>query len=214
MSNINEDYIEDYIRGIIPKNSFYLLKLEEYAHENHVPIVQPEVAQLMRVLLKNNKPRNILEIGTAIGYSAIMMAEVTKETIITTIERNEEMINLAKQNIANFKYSERIKILEGDAEEILPNLEEKYDFIFIDAAKGQYIEFFKHCSKLLNPCGMIVSDNVLYKGMVATDDLVVKRKKTIVKRLRTFLNYINGLEGYTSCVLPLGDGVALTYKED
>lgn len=213
MSNINEDYIEDYIRSITPVSNSYLSKLEEYAHENNVPIVQPEVAQLLRVLLKNNKPQSILEVGTAIGYSALVMAEVTKDTIITTIERNEDMIYLAKNNISNSEYCDRIQILEGDAEEILPNIKEKYDFIFLDAAKGQYIEFFKHCSNLLKAGGMIVSDNVLYKGMVATDELVVRRKKTIVKRLRNYLHYINELEGYTSCVLPLGDGVALTYKE-
>lgn len=214
MTNINEEYIEDYIRSITPDCSLYLKKLEEYAIENHVPIVQPEVAQLLRVLLKNNKARNILEVGTAIGYSALVMAEVTRtESRITSIERNESMINLARFNIENSNYKNRITILEGDAETILPNIEDKFDFIFLDAAKGQYIEFFNLCSNLLEPGGIIVSDNVLFKGMVASDELVVRRKKTIVKRLRTYLKYINELEGYTSCVLPLGDGVALTYKE-
>lgn len=215
LTNINEEYIEDYIRRITPKNNDYLVDLEEFAHENHVPIIEPEVAQLLKVLLKNNKPKNILEVGTAIGYSALIMAEATLEhTKITTIERNEDMIIHAKKNISNSPFNHRIRIIQGDAEEILPHLSEVYDFVFLDAAKGQYMEFFDYCRSYLKPGGMIVSDNVLYKGMVASDDLVVKRKKTIVRRLRSFLKYINEIDGYTSCVMPLGDGVALTYKEE
>src|SRR5699024_5561264 len=105
--------------------------------------------------------------------------------------------------IRKTKYGKRIKIIEGNAEEILPKLNEKYDFIFLDAAKGQYMDFFNHCIKILKPGGIIVSDNVLFKGMVATDELVVRRKKTIVKRLREFLEYINEIDGYTSSVIPI-----------
>lgn len=215
LTNINEEYIDKYIRSILPKNNDYLVAMEVYAAENHVPIIEPEVGQLLKVLLKSRKPQNILEVGTAIGYSALVMAEVTSEQChITTIERRADMVELAQVNINNTPYASRIKILEGEAIEILPNLEEKYDFIFLDAAKGQYLEFFNYCIEFLKPGGMIVSDNVLFKGMVATDALVIRRKKTIVKRLRAFLEYINNLEGYTSCVMPLGDGVALTYRED
>lgn len=215
MTNINESYIEDYVRSITPKNNDYLMAMEDYAKENHVPIIEPEVAQLLKVLLKSNKPSNILEVGTAIGYSALIMAGATDVNCkITTIERRQDMIQLAKENISKTPFDKRIKILEGEAEEILPTLNDSYDFIFLDAAKGQYIEFFNYCIKFLKSGGMIVSDNVLFKGMVATDELVIRRKKTIVKRLRTFLQYINEIEGYTSCVIPLGDGVAITYKED
>ncbi len=215
MTNINEEYIEDYIRSIIPSNKEYLVEIEKYAHENHVPIIEPEVAQLIKVLLKKNKPKKILEVGTAIGYSALIMAESTSEdTIITTIERNEEMISLANENIKKTPFKDRINIILGDAQDILPQLSDTYDFIFLDGAKGQYLEFFKYCSKYLNPGGIIMSDNVLFKGMVASDELVIRRKKTIVKRLREFLEYINNIEGFVSCVIPIGDGVALTYKED
>lgn len=213
--NINEDYIEDYIRSITPINNPYLRKLEDYAKDHHVPIIEPETAQLLKVLLKVNKPKNILEVGTAIGYSALVMAEATSnDTKITTIERNENMLKEASANISNSIYKDKIRIIAGDAEEVLPHLNEAYDFIFLDAAKGQYLEFFKYCSSFLKSGGLIVSDNVLYKGMVASDELVVRRKKTIVTRLREFLRYINELDGYTSCVIPIGDGVALTYKED
>ena len=214
MSNINEEYIEDYIRNILPDNKPYLRNLEIYADINHIPIVEKEVAQLLKLLLKIKKPKRILEIGTAIGYSALIMAEATENTEITTIERMPNMVELAKNNINNTIYKDRITIIEGEAENILPNLEEKYDFIFLDAAKGQYIEFFNHCMELLEPEGIIVSDNVLFRGMVASDELVIRRKKTIVKRLRRYLKYINEIEGYISSIIPIGDGVALTYREE
>lgn len=213
MSNINEEYIEDYIRNILPENTAYFRDLEVYAEENHIPIVEKEVAQLLKVLLKIHKPKKILEIGTAIGYSALIMAEATEDAEITTIERMPNMIELAKGNIDNTIYKDRITILEGDAEEILPKLDGKYDFIFLDAAKGQYIEFFNSCIELLGAEGLIVSDNVLFRGMVASDKLVIRRKKTIVKRLRKYLKYINEIEGFISSIIPIGDGVALTYRE-
>jgi len=214
LSHINEEYIEEYIRNILPDNKPYLRELEIYAENNHVPIVEKEVAQLLKLLLKIHQPKNILEIGTAIGYSTLIMAEVTEYAKITTIERLPQMIELAKDNINNTKYKNRINILEGEAEEILPTLEGKYDFIFLDAAKGQYLEFFNLCMDILEPGGLIVSDNVLFKGMVASDKLVVRRKKTIVKRLREYLKYINEIDGYISAIIPIGDGIALSYREE
>ncbi len=210
---INENYIEEYIREITPGNNDFFKELEDYAEKNNIPIVEPEVAQLLKVLIKIQKPKKILEIGTAIGYSSLIMAESNDDVLITTIERNDEMIRLAKKNIAKTKYNSRIDILEGDANELLEELNEKYDFIFLDAAKGQYINFFDKSIKLLNEEGIIVSDNVLFKGMVASDKLVVRRKKTIVKRLRKYLQYINEKEGYISSTIPIGDGVSITYRE-
>lgn len=213
MSNINEEYIDEYIRDLLPEKE-ELKELEEYAEKNHVPIIEPEVAQLIRVILKMNRPKNILEIGTAIGYSAIVMSNNTsKETKITTIERRSDMVKLAEENIQKYNYGHKVEVLEGDAIEILPTLKGKYDFIFLDAAKGHYMDFFTEAIRLLNHGGVIVSDNVLFKGMVASDELVIRRKKTIVKRLRAFLEYINKIEGYTSSVIPIGDGLAITYRE-
>lgn len=214
LNHINEPYIEDYIRSILPDNNDKLKEMEKYAEENHVPIIEPEVAQLLKVQLKMNKPKSILELGTAIGYSALIMAEATEDSYITSIERRSDMILLAEENIKETKYKDRINILEGNAEDILPTLTEEYDFIFLDAAKGQYMEFFNQCIRILKPGGVIISDNVLFKGMVATDELVIRRKKTIVKRLRQFLQHINKIDGYTSCVIPIGDGVAITYREE
>ncbi|NLX63098.1 MAG: O-methyltransferase [Tissierellia bacterium] len=212
---IKKEYVASYIRSLYPTHEGILKELEVYALENHVPIVEREVAQLLKVLLKIYKPKRILEIGTAIGYSAILMASSTEDSCtIETIERRLDMVDLAKENIKKAKYDHRIRIHYGEAESILKDLEDKYDFIFLDAAKGQYLDFFNDCVKLLNIGGIIVSDNVLYKGMVASDKLVVRRKKTIVKRLRQYLKYINELENFETCVIPIGDGVSITYREE
>lgn len=212
LGNITEKYIEKYIKETIPDSSNILQMLEQYAKEYHIPIIQPEVAQFIRVILNIKKPKNILEIGTAIGYSAIVMAETIDDVKIITIERREDMIDIAKGNIRKAGYENRIEIMGGDAEDVLPCIDGEFDMIFLDAAKGQYMDFLNLCLDKLNNDGVIISDNVLYKGMVANDDLVVRRKKTIVKRMRQYLDYICKDKKFTSCVLPLGDGVALTYK--
>jgi predicted O-methyltransferase YrrM len=215
MSSVNEDYITSYIRDITPQRTGQLKIMEDYARENNVPIIEPEVGQLIKVLLKLHKPKEILEVGTAIGYSALLMGQnLEGDWSITTMERNPQMIEKARENFRESGLEDRIRIIEGDARETFPHLTKKYDFIFLDAAKGQYMEFLGYAKDLLKPGGLIVSDNVLYKGMVASDDLVVRRKRTIVNRLREFLEHINNMQGYTSSVLPLGDGVALTYKEE
>lgn len=213
MSNITKEFVNEYIRAIIPSKCPMFYELEKYAFEHKVPIIEPEVAQFLSVLIKIIKPGKILEIGTAIGYSALIMANSYENSQIISIERDENMLEKARKNIMDFNLSHRIKILSGDANDILPSLNEKFDLVFLDAAKGQYMGFFKHSSEMLKKGGIIISDNVLFKGMVASDELVIKRKKTIVKRLRSYLEYINNIEGYTSSILPIGDGVAITYKD-
>lgn len=213
MTYINKDYIEEYIRELLPHDED-LRDMEIYAKENHVPIIQPEVAQFIRVLLRMKKPIDILEIGTAIGYSAIIMAGTSMSSNITSIERREDMIEIAKSNIKKKGLENTINIIQGEAEDVLSNLDKTYDFIFLDASKGHYKEFFDLSTELLKNGGIIVCDNVLFRGMVASDELVTRRKITIVKRLREFLQYINNIDGYTSSVIPIGDGVALIYKED
>ncbi len=214
MDKINRDYIENYIRELLPERDT-LKSMEIYAKEHYVPIIQPEITQFLKVLLKINNPKKILEIGTAIGYSAIVMAENTSDnTKITTIERIDDMVDIANENIKKIGFEDKIKVLKGEATEILVNLDEQYDFIFLDAAKGHYREFFDECMRLINLNGVIVCDNVLFKGMVASDDLVIHRKITIVKRLRAFLKYISNLQGYTTSIIPIGDGIALIYREE
>ncbi|HEY4543416.1 MAG TPA: O-methyltransferase [Tissierellaceae bacterium] len=213
MSNINQDYIVDYLREVTPNNKEFLQELEVFAHKEHVPIIEPEVAQLLKVILKIKKPEKILEVGTAIGYSSMLMADaLNKNCEIITIERYDKMFNLATENIKKNGFDKVIDIRFNDALEELPKIDEKFDLIFIDAAKGQYIEFFDLVRDKLNEDGIIISDNVLYKGMVANDELVLRRKKTIVKRLRNYLEYINDIKEYTTALIPIGDGVAVTYR--
>lgn len=215
MSNINEDYIEDYIREVIPESKGLLKEIEKYAEENHVPIVHPEVAQFLKVLIKVKKPKKILEIGAAIGYSSIVMIDSMGESgEVITIERREDMINLAKANIDKCGYRDRIHILKGEAQDILPEIEDTFDMIFLDAAKSKYMDFLPYCIKNLADGGLLISDNVLYKGMIANDDLVVRRKKTIVRRMREYLDYICNNPIFESSIIPIGDGVALTYKKE
>lgn len=215
MSNIVDNLVEDYIRTTLKDKDGLLRELEVYAEENNVPIVHKEVSELLKVLLKVQKPKRILEVGCAIGYSSILFATVLdKDVEIITVERNEKMIEKASENIKRAGMENNITILEGDAEELLKSVEGPFDMIFLDAAKGQYKLFYDMIIDKLRVDGLLISDNILYKGMVAHDDYVVRRKKTIVKRMRDYLNYISNCEYLDTSLIPIGDGVALSYKKD
>jgi predicted O-methyltransferase YrrM len=210
---INYDYITKYIRDTIKPNTGLLAELEEYAALHHVPIIQPEVAALMKVIGSLKRPVRILEVGTAIGYSSILFSGFLEQNgKIDTIERNEEMIELARKNIKLLGLQDTINVIAGDAMDVLPCLDKSYDMVFLDAAKGQYTEFLEQSKRMLVPGGLLVSDNVLYKGMIATDDLVVRRKKTIVTRMRNFLKILCEDKDFETSIIPIGDGVALSYK--
>lgn len=214
MSNIVNDKVENYIRETLKPSQGLLRDLELYAEENSVPIIHKEVADLLRVILKLKRPKKILELGCAIGYSSLFFADVLDGDVeIVTTERNPIMLEKAQDNIKKAGMEDRIKILVGDAEETLKDLEGTFDMIFIDAAKGHYKMFFDMLIGKLNHGGIVISDNILYKGMIASDDYVVRRKKTIVKRMRTYLDYICDLEGISTSLIPIGDGLAISYKD-
>lgn len=214
MSNIVNNLVEEYIRETLLDTTGILKELEDYAHKNSVPIIHKEVAEMIKVLLKLKKPKKILEVGCAIGYSSIFFANsLDNDVEIITVERNEEMIKLAKENIKKAGLLDKITILEGDAEEILKDIEGEFDLIFLDAAKGQYKLFYDMIIDNLKSGGLLISDNILYKGMVANDTFVVRRKKTIVKRMRNYLDYICSCEYLDTSLIPIGDGVALSYKK-
>lgn len=211
--HINEDFIVEYIRSLYPPKNDLFQEMEELARAEDIPIIEPETAKLLQLLLKLHRPKRILEIGTAIGYSAIVMMDALKgKTNIYTIERDPRMIRYAKDFFARSGYT-GFHLLEGDAKDIMPELSMAYDFIFMDAAKAQYQNFFALGSYLLSKGGLIVSDNVLFRGMVASGELVERRKITIVKRLRKYLFDITQREGYSTSVIPIGDGIAVTLKE-
>jgi len=208
---INQEYIERYIRKLLPLPSPIMREMEEYALKHHVPIIHPEVAQLIRILIKSNSMRSILEVGTAIGYSAIQFAQAMGEDgHLTTIEREPEMVFLARDYIKRAGLEDRIDIIEGEAEEVLNSLNDSYDCIFLDAAKGHYMDFLQSSLRLLKDGGLLISDNVLFRGMVASDDLVKRRKITIVKRMRNYLKHISNHPQLTTSVIPIGDGLAIS----
>ena len=214
MSNIVNELVEDYIRNTLKDTEGLLKELEEYAGEHSVPIVHKEVADMLKVLLKVQKPKRILEVGCAIGYSSILFASTLGEDVeIITVERNEKMIEKAKENIKLAGFEKNITILEGDAEERLKEVEGEFDMIFLDAAKGQYKLFYDMVIDKLKVDGLLISDNILYKGMVAHDDFAVKRKRTIIKRMRNYLDYICTCDYLNTSLIPIGDGVALSYKQ-
>ncbi|QPJ85712.1 O-methyltransferase [Sarcina sp. JB2] len=213
MSGVTFDYMEEYLRGLIPNRDKDLLELEKFAIENRVPIIQKETAKFLEFMISMKEPNNILELGTAIGYSSILMSKtLNNKCKITTIERDEKMINLAKENIKSFGLEDNIEIKEGECLEILEELDDKYDLIFMDAGKGHYNHFLPHCLRLLSDKGVIIADNVLFRGMVASDDLVKRRKITIVKRMRTYLDIVSNDKNLITTVIPMGDGIALTKR--
>ena len=210
---IVHQHVKDYIEDLLPQHQGLFKALEEYAEIHKVPIIQREVAALLKVLVKTAKAERILEIGTAIGYSAMIMAEAMEsEGKIVTLERNEKMVELARENIRLGDYEDRIQIIPGDALETLNFLPGDYDVIFMDGGKGHYHQMLDLAISLLKPGGLLISDNILYKGMVSSEELVKRRKRTIVHRMREYLEYISNHPELSTSIIPIGDGVALSYK--
>ncbi|MDP4088666.1 MAG: O-methyltransferase [Bacillota bacterium] len=215
MSNVTYDYMEKYIRELIPAHEGILTELESYAENNKVPIIHKEVANFLELMISITKPRAILELGTAIGYSSVLMAKCSDDIEkIDTIERDEKMILLAEENINKAGLQDKIKVLKGDCLEVLEGLEGKYDLVFIDAGKGHYNVFHPHCLRLLSKGGIIIADNVLYKGMVASRELVIRRKITIVKRMKKYIDMITKDENLITSIIPMGDGIAMMKRRD
>ena len=209
---IVDERMVSFINSLDSGNPDYLNELEEYARATDVPIVRTEMQSFLRFLMKMKQPMKILEVGTAIGFSALLMSEYAPQGCrITTIEKYEKRIPLAKENFKKAGKDHLITLLEGDAFEILPKLTEQYDFIFMDAAKGQYIHFLPDILRLLAPNGLLVSDNVLQDGDVLESRFAVtRRNRTIHGRMREYLYTLKHMEELTTTILPLGDGVALS----
>ncbi len=214
LSNIVNEAVEEYIRDLLPEKNDLLKEMEEFAEIHHVPIVHPEVAQLLKVMTKINKTKSILEVGTAIGYSAMIFTNAMEDGKLISIEKREDMVDLARKNIQRAGLSSKIEVIQGNAEDVLPTLEGKFDLVFLDAAKGQYMKFLSSTIDQLKPGGVLISDNVLYKGMTASDEYVIRRKITIVKRMRKYLDYLMKHSQLTTSILPIGDGVAISYKNE
>ncbi|MBQ2627143.1 MAG: O-methyltransferase [Eubacterium sp.] len=192
----------------------FLENLAKEALEADVPIIRRDMQSLLKVLITMKQPHRILEIGTAVGFSAILMAEYAPDDCkITTIEQYEKRIPLAKDNFRRAGYQDKIELLEGDAAVIMPQLDDLCDFIFMDAAKGQYPALLDDCLRLLVPGGVLVSDNVLQDGdLIESHYIVERRNRTIYKRMRSYLYTLKHHPQLTTAILPVGDGVTLSVK--
>ena len=178
----------------------------------HVPVITDDVLNFINVIIKSNNVKNILEIGTATGVSAMFFCEYMNDGIVTTIERDERMYFKAVKNIKQFGMDGKIKVILADAQEALRNLDGLYDMIFLDGAKSHYIHMLEDCIRLIKHNGLILADNVSFRGMVTGQSPQIRRKITIIKRLRSFLDEINKRQDLVSCVLPIGDGLGVSVK--
>lgn len=195
-------------------NTEELEKVKKKALEEHVPIIMDDTLEVVDKILKELQPNKILEIGTAVGYSAMCFSKyITKDGYIDTIERDEERIIQAKENIKKVGVEDKIHIYEGDAVEILPTLNDKYDMIFIDAAKGKYPFFLKEALRMLNDNGVILADNILYKGYVM-GDYNKHKQRTAVRNLREYIAEVTNNEELETKILEVGDGLAITKKNN
>lgn len=203
-----------YINSLYPGNTKFLDQVEEEALKSQVPIIRKETQSLLRFLLGVCRPMNILEVGTAVGFSALLMSEYAPEGCrITTIEKYEKRIPIARENFARAGKEGCIRLLEGDAMEILQRLDGSYDFIFMDAAKGQYPGYLPEVLRLLKPGGLLVSDNVLQDGDIIESRFAVERRnRTIHARMREYLYMLTHCEALTTSVLTTGDGVTVSVK--
>lgn len=214
MKDILDSNLQLFIKSLLPERDNLLLTMEDYAREHHISIIEPEIGQLLKFLVCVTNPKNILEIGTAIGYSTLWMARALAEDArITTIELVPQRLQVAESNFEKAGVIDKIIRINGDAREIIYELDEVYDFIFLDAAKGQYSEFLDLTSKLLKPGGLLVADNVLLNGWVIDLKYPERRKKTMVYKMRGFLEELKENQGFVSSIIPLGDGVALIWKK-
>ncbi len=203
-----------YINSLDEGHTDFLEQLERQAKKDDVPIIRREMQSFMKFLMAAHKPKRILEVGTAVGFSALLMCEYNPISCeIVTIENYEKRIPIALENFKKAGRDQQIQLIAGDAAEVLKTLEEPFDFIFMDAAKGQYLRFLPDVLRLLNSGGILVSDNVLQEGdLIESHYAVERRNRTIHKRMREYLYELKHNDALVTSLIPLGDGVAISTK--
>ena len=211
---ITDERITAYINSLDSGDGELCDEIAGEAAASFVPIIKRETAALLKTMVALKQPKHILEVGTAVGYSALLMARIMpKDAHITTIEKFEKRIPVAKANFKKAQLEDRITLLEGDAGEILADLSGSFDFIFMDAAKGQYINWLPDIIRLLTPGGLLMSDNVLQDGTIVESRYAVERRdRTIHVRMREYLYTLTHMPEFQTSVIPIGDGVALSVK--
>ena len=212
---IVDERIVTFINSLDTENSRILEEIEKEAHASDVPVIRREMQSFLKVLLMLQKPMRILEVGTAVGFSALLMSECAPEGCrITTIENYDKRIPIARENFRRAEKEDQITLIEGDALEVMRKLDGPYDFIFMDAAKGQYIHYLPDAMRLLGEGGVLVSDNVMQDGDVIQSRFAVERRnRTIHARMREYLYELKHNEELTTSIIPLGDGVAVSVKK-
>lgn len=212
---IVEPRIVSYINSLDRGNSDICNIIEKEALADNVPIIRKEMGNLLKVLLTLKQPSRILEVGTAVGYSSILMSEnMPKDCTITTIENYDKRIPVARNNFKRAGKEDVITLIEGDAMEVLKTLDKMYDFIFIDAAKGQYIYYFKEIIKHMPKGGLLISDNVLQEGEIVQSKYgITRRNRTIHERMREYLYMLTHSEEVVTSIVPIGDGITLSVKK-
>ena len=212
---IADERISAFIDSLDTGNTPFLNEIESEAKKTNVPIIRTQTQSLIKLLLAIKKPTSILEVGCAIGFSALLMSEYAPENChITTIEKYEKRIPIAKENFKRAGREDKITLLEGDAADILKKLNGSYDLIFMDAAKGQYIHFLPDVLRLLSPGGILLSDNVLQDGdVIESRFAVTRRNRTIHSRMREYLYELKHHRGLETAILPVGDGVTISVRK-
>lgn len=212
---IVDERIVSYMNSLERENTEVLAAIESEAHREGVPIIRKEMESFLRVMLFIKRPTKILELGTAIGYSAILMSEcIDRDAKIITIENYDKRIPIAKENIIKAGKDDVIELLEGDALEIMPSLKEnQFDFVFMDAAKAQYIHFLPEVLRLMKDGAILITDNVLQEGDLIESKYVVRRRdRTIHKRMREYLQVVKNHPKLETSIVPIGDGITISVK--
>ncbi|WP_019242692.1 MULTISPECIES: O-methyltransferase [Bacillus] len=210
--------INEYLVDLTPSRNEFFSKMEEYAHENHVPIMEIIGMEALLQFLRLHRPTSILEVGSAIGYSSLRMSDALPEARIVTLERHPERIKAARSFIKEAGKESHITLLEGDALELADEVKKfaPFDAIFIDAAKGQYIKFFELFEPFLSPEGIIISDNVLFKEKVIAPEESIghRRARALVRKIKHFNSWVMEHPDYHTVILPIGDGMAISKKKN
>ena len=210
--NITNEIISSYIDNLYVNENRRLEELREFAEERHVPIILKDTEKLLKVIMRLKEPARVLEIGTAVGYSSCVFADCCDCSVLT-IESDEETAKAARINIENLGFADQVRVMTGDARDVLKCLdtEEKFDILFIDAAKSHYREFWDLALPLLKDESMIICDNVLMSGMTVSDEYDERgRHRTSINKMRDFITYINSLDYAETAILPVGDGVSIS----
>ncbi|MDY5845641.1 MAG: O-methyltransferase [Bariatricus sp.] len=213
---IVEERLVTYLHSLETENSKVLEEIEQEALADGVPIIRKEMQSFLKVLLAIKRPKRILEVGTAVGFSAILMSEYAPfDCTIDTIENYEKRIPIARENFIRAGKEEKITLIEGDAIQVLKKLDGPYDFVFMDAAKGQYIAYLPEVLRILNAEGVLVSDNVLQDGDIIESRFAVERRdRTIHSRMREYLYTLKHHPELETSIIPLGDGTAVSVKKN